>query len=315
MCQQAHPQLHHAGGTPPTLCAPRAHLACLPHAHTQLPEMLQVLTEAGAAECWHKKSDFRVRGWQGIACVCVCCWGAPQGHAVHADTLCCHACACLLEGRMVRAPTSCRCRTCLRGPGPADAQSHLLEVYKIVKLWGADEATARCALFHRCACVRVCVRACVCVCVSVSSAHHCMCHARAHRRATPGGACRPALQCLLQLVCEPGHLQAGCGAQPGRGHHRRRGGAADAPVLRGGSRCRRQQACACGALPARVLASSVVGVETATRHPCCIQTQTQTQPHLVLLLDNRCRGSSSSRWSCWTSCPWARTTCRCRPAA
>lgn len=28
-------------------------------------------------------------------------------------------------------------------------KSHLMEVYKILKLWGADDSTCRCALFHR----------------------------------------------------------------------------------------------------------------------------------------------------------------------
>jgi hypothetical protein len=36
-------------------------------------------------------------------------------------------------------PHTCCCRS----------QSHLLEVYKILKLWGADDTVCRCALFHR----------------------------------------------------------------------------------------------------------------------------------------------------------------------
>eukprot|EP00878_Enallax_costatus_P034650 GHUV01038434.1.p1 GENE.GHUV01038434.1~~GHUV01038434.1.p1 ORF type:complete len:172 (+),score=9.40 GHUV01038434.1:169-684(+) len=51
----------------------------------QLPAMLEVLTEVGAAECWHKKSNFK---------------------------------------------------------------SHLMEVYKILKLWGVDDAVCRCGLMH-----------------------------------------------------------------------------------------------------------------------------------------------------------------------
>lgn len=30
----------------------------------KLPEMLEVLTRVGAAECWHKKSTFKVSGTQ-----------------------------------------------------------------------------------------------------------------------------------------------------------------------------------------------------------------------------------------------------------
>ncbi|WIA32613.1 hypothetical protein OEZ86_003416 [Tetradesmus obliquus] len=50
-----------------------------------LPEMLEVLTAVGAAECWHKKSTFK---------------------------------------------------------------AHLLEVYKILKIWGTDDSLARCGLMH-----------------------------------------------------------------------------------------------------------------------------------------------------------------------
>lgn len=133
-------------------------------------------------------------------------------------------------------------------------KSHLMEVYKILKLWGADDSTCRCALFHRWgSALRLATNrasCCCCCCWHVESVsmqtgsgvQSVLCRRSSTLLLTVRAACMHAsppllrcVQCLQQLICEPGHLQAQRGAQQGCRHHRQRGRRAHTPVLRGES--------------------------------------------------------------------------------
>jgi hypothetical protein len=128
-----------------------------------LPEMLEVLTAVGAAECWHKKSTFKARGGFGTVrgdyqrysvytCGCAMCMNprallaahqcstATAATALHCDSACLHShslhdCLSSVLKTLPLLILSCK-------------QSHLLEVYKILKIWGTDDALARCGLMH-----------------------------------------------------------------------------------------------------------------------------------------------------------------------